>query len=107
MWAIAAFYAGALHVLVGLSAVGVVLALALWRSIPPPAGVLPLVLACGIAVATRVTLLAYIEVSSFPAANALYLSSASPFLLIFVVLGLYLGVRVCVAAGKARWRQQS
>jgi len=61
------------------------------RRISVPAGIWVMIAACVIAVASRIGLLAYIHATSLPALNLLYLSPASPFLLIFVVLGLYVG----------------
>jgi hypothetical protein len=44
-------------------------------------------------VASRAVLLAYHEVTLLPGAvNPVYLSPASPFLIAFVLLGLYLGI---------------
>jgi hypothetical protein len=104
---IARVYAVALPVAAAGSTLGILLAMILWRFAPPPAGVVPLAFACAIAVGTRIALLTYIDVSSFPAVNALYVSSASPILLVFVVLGLYLGIRAGVACLTATRRQPS
>jgi hypothetical protein len=106
MRVIATIYAAVLPVLVGLGALGVGLAIVLRRFAPPTEGMLALVIACAIAVVTRMVLLAYIDVSAFSAANSLYLSSASPFLLIFSILGVYLGVRAGAAACSAKLRRQ-
>ena len=95
MRAIAQVYRYALPIFAGLGALSVVLAIALGRLVSAPVGVLPLVLACAVAVVTRVVMLAYIDVSAFPAANSLYVSAASPFLVMFAVLGSYLGARWC------------
>jgi hypothetical protein len=38
-------------------------------------------------------LLAYLDAASFSSLNLLYVSPASPFLLTFVILGIYLGAR--------------
>ena len=95
MRAIAQVYRYALPIFAGLGALSVVLAIALGRLVSAPVGVLPLVLACAVAVVTRVVMLAYIDVSAFPAANPLYVSAASPFLVMFAVLGSYLGARWC------------
>jgi hypothetical protein len=91
-------------VLAAMALLGLFAAIALQRFIVLPHGIVALTLACCTAVATRIVLLAYIDVTSFPAANSLYLSPASPFLLIFAVLGLYLIVQVA-AAYRTKWRR--
>ena len=53
------------------------------------------------AVATRVVLLSYLEVTTFPALNILYLSSATPFVLIVIALGNGLGVLTATRATSA------
>ncbi len=50
------------------------------------------VLASGVAVLSRIAALAYIEVSSFPAINLLYAAPASPFVIVFAVMGTYVGI---------------
>jgi hypothetical protein len=64
-----------------------------------------LAFACATAVAARIGLIAYIDATSIlGAVNPLYLSPASPPLLVFVVLGLYLGggaARAAFAANRA------
>ena len=89
---IARAYAVAMPVLTLLAVAGLVTALVLWRSRVLPAGILAVAFACAAAVATRMALLAYLDVTSIPAINPLYLSPATPFLLCFVVLGLCCGV---------------
>jgi hypothetical protein len=72
-----------------IAAIGFVLALlfpAIWREY---AGLLILTFACGIAVASRILLLAYIQATSFPAMG--YVFAVSPLLITCVVLGLYCG----------------
>ena len=61
------------------------------HAIRPLRPLLALMLALVAVMAVRIALLAYISATSFPASNHLYLSPATPFLLVFVVLGLYLG----------------
>jgi len=70
---------------------GLVLAVvgAPFRSLPT--GLTGLALACATAVAARITLLVYLDVTSFPSLNQNYLSPASPFMITFVFLGVYLG----------------
>jgi hypothetical protein len=77
--------------LAGLAGVGLLLGIALRRRATPCGGLIAVTLACATAVATRAILLTYIGVTSFPAVDSPYLSSASPFVLMFVVLGLYVG----------------
>jgi hypothetical protein len=101
--AVTKIFAGGMSVLAAMALLGVFAAIALQRFIMLPHGVVALALACCTAVATRIVLLAYLDVTSFPTANSLYLSPASPFLLIFVVLGLYLIVHVAVAY-RIKWR---
>src|SRR5271165_1737458 len=56
-----------------------------------PASLLALGLGSLAAVVTRIFLLAYIDAPSFPAANQLYTSPATPFVIIFAVVGIYAG----------------
>jgi hypothetical protein len=79
-----------------VASIGFVLALVLQRFRPLPPGMLTLTAVCAAAVATRIALLAYLDVTSIWSVNVLYLSPASPFLLCFVVLGMYCGVMVLV-----------
>ena len=88
--AIAGAYAVALPILAGLALAGFIAASLLQPSRRP--GLFTLGLACIAAVATRIALLAYLDVTSIPAVNLLYLSPATPFFLTFVVLGLYCGL---------------
>lgn len=60
------------------------------RRVTPPAWVVG---ALAAAIATRLALLAYIEVTSFPAMNILYLAPLFPLLLLACALGLHEGVR--------------
>ncbi len=97
--AIAAAYATLLAPLAALAMIGVMLAAAAprrFRSDPWPLAVLAL--ACAVAVATRVALLAYLDVTSIPAVNELYLSPATPLFLLFVVIGVYLAGACVVGA---------
>lgn len=86
-------YAIAFPVLGVLGAAGLMLALLRHRAWPVPLPVLALVLASGGAVAARVALLAYLDVTSIPSANLLYVSPAVPFAMIFSILGTWLGLR--------------
>lgn len=91
--AIAWTYAHAAPALTALGAAGLALALLRRRETPPDAVLLTLALASLVAVAGRVALLAYIEATSLPAANMLYAAPASPFVILFAVLGCVLGWR--------------
>jgi len=85
-----------------LGAAGLLLALLRHRSRPIPLPLLALMLASGGAVAARVALLAYLDVTSIPSANLLYVSPAAPFAMVFAILGLWLGLRALNQAGPAR-----
>lgn len=101
--AIAAAYATLLPALAVLALIGVVLAATLpqrFRVDPRPLVVLAL--ACATAILTRIALLAYLDVTSLPVANNLYLSAATPLFLLFVVLGVYLAGAFALAALRRR-----
>jgi hypothetical protein len=70
---------------------GLVLAVAGAPFRPFPTELIGLALACAAAVAARITLLVYLDVTSIPSLNQPYLSPASPFMITFVFLGIYLG----------------
>lgn len=92
---IARVYSIIIPALAVVASIGFVVALALQRFRRPlPPGMLTLTAICAAAVAIRIALLAYLDVTSIPAINLLYLSPATPFLLCFVVLGMYCGVMV-------------
>jgi hypothetical protein len=56
----------------------------------PPA-LIALVVASLVAVATRIALLSYLEVTAIPSVNALYASPAEPLLIVFAVVGCWAG----------------
>jgi hypothetical protein len=56
-----------------------------------PNDLLALGLGSAAAVITRIALLAYIDATSFPAASVLYISPASPFVILFTAVGIYAG----------------
>jgi hypothetical protein len=59
-----------------------------------PAVSLPLLALCFtsfVAMLSRAALLAFMDVSSVPGVNLLYVSPASPFAIVFAVIGSYLG----------------
>jgi len=91
---IARTYTIAIPALAVLALVGLVAAIVLRRSHSLPLGLLTLTAACAAAIASRIALLAYLDVTSIWSINLLYLSPATPFLLCFVVLGIYCGVMV-------------
>jgi hypothetical protein len=57
----------------------------------PPLAVYTLALASLVAIACRILLLAFLDSTSIPANNTLYASPASPFVIVFVVTGLFAG----------------
>ncbi|MGB9233110.1 MAG: hypothetical protein WCC04_01760 [Terriglobales bacterium] len=88
---IARGYAIAFPMLAIFGVAGLVVAALLRGQSPIPASLLALGLGSLAAVATRIALLAYIDASSFPTASTLYTSPASPFVIIFIVVGVYAG----------------
>lgn len=86
-----------------LALIGIVLAAA-WprrfRFSPLPLAALAVV--CAAAVASRVALLAYLDVTAIPAVNGLYLSPVTPLFLLFVVLGVYLAGQFALGALRGR-----
>ncbi len=98
---IASGYAVGFPVLAGLSAAGLFFAVWFQKQYPITPSLLALGLGSLAAVATRIALLAYIDATSFPAANLLYMSPGSPFVIIFTVVGIYSGC--CVALRGTRW----
>ena len=96
-------YAWAVPALFALAVLGSIVALARRRSRPIPLALTALLIASLLAVAMRVVLLAYIDVTSFPAAAILYTSPASPFVIIFTVIGCWCFLR-CVVSERLRQR---
>ena len=92
--AIARGYTIAIPMLAILSLVGFVAAVVVKSPHSLPPGLLALTAACAAAVAARIALLAYLDVTSIWSINLLYLSPATPLFLCFVVLGMYCGVMV-------------
>ncbi len=86
---IASIYAALFPTLAIIGLAGLVLATLLRRRFPIPTALLALGLGSAAAVGTRIVLLAYIDATSFPAANLLYASPASPFVIIFTFVGMY------------------
>ncbi len=81
---------------------GLALAFALDFHRAKPVALYALALASLVAVVSRVGLLSYLEVTSIPSRNLLYLSPAMPFLIIFIVTALFLGVRGVVCTIRER-----
>jgi hypothetical protein len=52
------------------------------------AGLMAVVASCAVAVVTRIVLLSYLNTTSIPSINDLYLSPATPFLIAFIILAL-------------------
>ncbi len=98
---IARGYAMAFPVLAIFGVVGLVFAALLRRQPSIPASVLALGLGSVAAVATRIMLLAYIDASSIPVAILRYTSPASPFVIIFTVVGIYAGCTIILR--RSRW----
>lgn len=84
-------YALAFPIFSALGAAGLLLTISLRRLRPFPIALVALALASAFAVLSRIALLAYIEATSFPAATVLYISPASPFVIILAAVGIYLG----------------
>ncbi len=104
---IARVYATTMPFLSALALIGLLIAMIVRPAIPGFSRILTLALACAAAIASRAALLCYHEVTTLPGAiNVLYLSPATPFLLVFVTLGFYLGGQSIFAIYGAR-RQQN
>jgi hypothetical protein len=88
---IASGYSIAFPILTIFGAVGLLLATLLRKRHPFPIALLAFGWASAVAVCTRIVMLAYIDATYFHAATVLYSSPASPFLIILVVVGIYLG----------------
>jgi hypothetical protein len=79
-----------------LACCGVAAGMVRWRVVSVP--LLTLALASGIAVATRIALLAYLDVTAIPSVNVLYASPAEPFLIVFAATGCWIAARAVVPA---------
>jgi hypothetical protein len=71
--------------------VGVLIAVVRGTLLAAPAGLVALTAASLAAVTIRIALLAFLEATAIPSVNVLYFSPASPFVLLFGLLGSYLG----------------
>ena len=94
--AIAFCYARAVPALFALALLGFILAIARRQSCPVPLAPAALLVASIVAIAARIVLLAYLDVTSFPSAHILYASSASPFVIVFTVIGCWCLLRCVV-----------
>ena len=95
--AIADVYAFAMPALFMTGCLGLVIALGIFRRDPALVFLTGTAVAAGAAVAARVALLSYIDVTSFSTVNTPYLSPAAPFIIIVAVLGNWLGLRAFTA----------
>jgi hypothetical protein len=91
MRAFAGLYSWAMPPLAILALVGFVAYAVRQRSSPQRPALLALALACATACVCRIVLIAYVDVSAFHAVSAYYLAPATPFAIVLVTLGLYLG----------------
>ena len=82
-------YATAVPVLSVVAAIGFAVAWTKRRSLPIPRPLVALAVACAAAVAARVALLTYLDVTSLPSNSTLYVSPASPFVIVWIVLGCW------------------
>jgi len=64
------------------------------RTVPLNRAMVVVAIAAFTAVVARALLIATIHVTSWEAINVQYMSPAAPFVLIFIVVGVYLGARV-------------
>jgi len=102
---IAKIYSAAIPALAIAALVGTILGLLVLPLATAIGDVLILAVVCAVAAASRVGLMAYVDVSLiFGATNLLYLSPASPFLLMFVVLGLFCGGQAIASIYRRRHR---
>lgn len=87
---IASTYAKAFPILAIFGAGGLLFATFFRRWCPIPTGLLALGLGSAVAVLSRIVLLSYLSATSFPGgANLLYSSPATPFVIVFTIVGLY------------------
>ncbi len=82
-----------LQTLVVTGALGVGLTAMRLRAMGSNAALLTVAMAAAVAVMARCMLVAYIDATSFTAVQMLYLVEASPFLMLFALVGTYLGLR--------------
>ncbi len=83
------FYGVGFPILSALGAAGLLFALSRRKADPV---ILALTAGSLAAIMCRVMLLAYLDVTSIPSANSLYASPASPFVILFATLGIFMGL---------------
>ena len=88
---LAVAYAYATFFLVPIAMAGIALCCCSRQRIHQHGALLALVGACAVACLTRVAVIAYIDVTLWPAVRPYYLSAAAPFVILLVVVALYLG----------------
>jgi hypothetical protein len=96
-------YARCFPLAAAIALLGVIVALFRVRSRPAPLALWALMAASLTAVITRTLLLSYLQVTSIPSRNILYASPASPFVIIFIVLGCWFLLHSMVLTRK-EWR---
>lgn len=96
---IAGIYRAIVPILSIIAIFGVILSVMLRHRNPFSWPIAALALASGTAVLTRIALLAYMDVSSIPGVNVRYASVASPFVIVFAVLGTCLALDVADRLG--------
>ena len=84
-------YGAVLPPAIALAALGLALTLVPGRSRAAPPRVVAFMLAGLVAIVSRLLLLAYLDATSIPSANALYASPVSPLVIGFAVAGCWLG----------------
>ena len=94
----------AAHVLWPFALASLALAVGLDFRRPKPLGMYALALASLTAVLSRITLLSYLEVTSIPSLNLLYLSPAMPLFIVFIVTAFFLGGQATVRTVRERGR---
>ncbi len=94
-------YAKSSSFLAGLASLGLLAAMIRWRKRPFSVPLLAVALGCGTAVASRIFLLGYIAATSFDTYFLHYCSPATPFLIIYIGLGIYLGCTSLVSLESA------
>jgi hypothetical protein len=82
-----------LQALVVAGALGVGVTAMRLRAIGSKVALLMVAVAAAVAVMARCILVAYIDATSFTATHMLYLVEASPFLLLFALVGAFLGLQ--------------
>lgn len=103
--ALSVAYARIMPALFATGCVGILIALCLLRRDPRALFLTGIAAAALTAVASRIALCAYLDVTTFPALSTLYLSTATPFLLVVAALGNGLGIAALADAQRRFVRQ--